>query len=62
MAKLNDTDAHVLAILHDHGAVKFDEADRAASARKLIKTGHVTDFGQEHVVLSPKGLKWLNNH
>lgn len=62
MAKLNDTDAHVLAILYDHGAMTFADADKAASAKKMIGTGHVTDFGQDHVVLSPKGLKWLNNH
>lgn len=60
--KLNDTDHHVLAILHDHGAVKFSEPEKIASARKMIKSGHVTEFGQEHVVLSPKGLRWLNTH
>lgn len=61
--KLTDDEDTVLSILNDHGASRFLKAADLTACEFLCKHGYISDHGRDGLMsITPKGLRWLNNH
>lgn len=60
--RLNETEDHILSILHDHGATVFEGAKRLLACAWLLKNGYIIEYGGGAFSIQPKGVRWLNSH